>query len=128
MNTLCELEHDLHAQKLVFLQICEDVPEELDVDVPGLPERPINVFMPRLLQVCVTSITIKHGVCTFISTICKIINSICLCAPSECLFSSQHASVEVYTCLHTLVNMFAAFVLTVCSIDFSVFPINTCNP
>ncbi|GJN25931.1 hypothetical protein PR202_gb13817 [Eleusine coracana subsp. coracana] len=30
--------------------ICEDVPEELDVDVPGLSERPINVFMPRMLQ------------------------------------------------------------------------------
>ncbi|RRT43756.1 hypothetical protein BHE74_00035122 [Ensete ventricosum] len=31
-------------------KICEDVPEELDVDVPGLSERPINIFMPRLLQ------------------------------------------------------------------------------
>ncbi|WOL18764.1 transportin-1 [Canna indica] len=31
-------------------KICEDIPEELDADVPGLTERPINVFMPRLLQ------------------------------------------------------------------------------
>ncbi|THU71261.1 hypothetical protein C4D60_Mb08t33690 [Musa balbisiana] len=31
-------------------RICEDVPEELDVDVPGFSERPINIFMPRLLQ------------------------------------------------------------------------------
>ncbi|XP_042457341.1 transportin-1-like isoform X2 [Zingiber officinale] len=31
-------------------KICEDIPEELDVDVPGLSERPINIFMPRLLQ------------------------------------------------------------------------------
>lgn len=32
-------------------QICEDTPEELDLDVPGLAERPINVFLPRLFQV-----------------------------------------------------------------------------
>ncbi|XP_042462672.1 transportin-1-like isoform X3 [Zingiber officinale] len=31
-------------------KICEDIPEELDVDAPGLSERPINIFMPRLLQ------------------------------------------------------------------------------
>ncbi|URD95428.1 hypothetical protein MUK42_30808 [Musa troglodytarum] len=31
-------------------KICEDIPEELDVDVPGLSERPINIFVPRLLQ------------------------------------------------------------------------------
>jgi transportin-1 len=32
-------------------QICEDKPEVLDQDVPGLSQRPINVFLPRLLQV-----------------------------------------------------------------------------
>ncbi|XP_077241420.1 transportin-1-like [Tasmannia lanceolata] len=31
-------------------KICEDIPEELDRDVPGLAERPINIFLPRLLQ------------------------------------------------------------------------------
>ncbi|KAK1299596.1 Transportin-1 [Acorus calamus] len=31
-------------------KICEDIPEELDYDIPGLAERPINIFMPRLLQ------------------------------------------------------------------------------
>ncbi|KAF8377772.1 hypothetical protein HHK36_031157 [Tetracentron sinense] len=31
-------------------KICEDIPQELDLDVPGLAERPINVFMPRLFQ------------------------------------------------------------------------------
>ncbi|OMO87359.1 CLIP-associated protein [Corchorus capsularis] len=31
-------------------KICEDVPHELDSDVPGLSERPIDVFLPRLLQ------------------------------------------------------------------------------
>lgn len=31
-------------------KICEDTPEELDLDVPGLAERPINVFLPRLFQ------------------------------------------------------------------------------
>ncbi|KAG0489721.1 hypothetical protein HPP92_006584 [Vanilla planifolia] len=37
------------AMDAIF-KICEDVPEELDVEVAGLPERPINLFMPRLLQ------------------------------------------------------------------------------
>ncbi|XP_042509616.1 transportin-1-like isoform X1 [Macadamia integrifolia] len=31
-------------------KICEDIPQELDSDVPGLAERPINVFLPRLFQ------------------------------------------------------------------------------
>ncbi|XP_042508481.1 transportin-1-like isoform X2 [Macadamia integrifolia] len=31
-------------------RICEDIPQELDLDVPGLAERPINVFLPRLFQ------------------------------------------------------------------------------
>ncbi|KAH8942177.1 hypothetical protein BDL97_14G084900 [Sphagnum fallax] len=31
-------------------KICEDKPEALDQDVVGLSERPINVFIPRLLQ------------------------------------------------------------------------------
>ncbi|KAI3924508.1 hypothetical protein MKW92_044556 [Papaver armeniacum] len=31
-------------------KICEDIPQELDVDVPGLAERPINVFLRRLFQ------------------------------------------------------------------------------
>ncbi|KAM1233884.1 hypothetical protein ACFX13_003615 [Malus domestica] len=31
-------------------KICEDIPQVLDSDVPGLPERPINVFLPRLLK------------------------------------------------------------------------------
>lgn len=33
------------------LQICEDIPQELDSDVPGLAGRPIDVFLPRLFQV-----------------------------------------------------------------------------
>jgi hypothetical protein len=32
-------------------QICEDKPEALDQDVVGLSEWPINLFIPRLLQV-----------------------------------------------------------------------------
>ncbi|XP_022769253.1 transportin-1-like isoform X2 [Durio zibethinus] len=31
-------------------KICEDIPRELDSDLPGLSERPIDVFLPRLLQ------------------------------------------------------------------------------
>lgn len=34
-----------------IVQICEDVPQVLDSDVPGLAERPINIFLPRLFQV-----------------------------------------------------------------------------
>ena len=46
----------LETMAIIFLfnlqcQICEDIPEELDVDVPGLSERPINILIPRLLQV-----------------------------------------------------------------------------
>ncbi|KAJ4772512.1 Transportin-1 [Rhynchospora pubera] len=45
-NDLNHMEGALDA----IYKICEDVPEDLDVDVPGLTERPINVFLPRLLQ------------------------------------------------------------------------------
>ncbi|KAL4199668.1 hypothetical protein AMTRI_Chr03g52360 [Amborella trichopoda] len=31
-------------------KMCEDIPEELDTDVPGMTERPINVFLPRLFR------------------------------------------------------------------------------
>lgn len=31
-------------------KICEDSPQVLDSDVPGLDERPINILLPRLLQ------------------------------------------------------------------------------
>uniref|UniRef100_A0A5B6Z3Z7 Transportin-1 n=1 Tax=Davidia involucrata TaxID=16924 RepID=A0A5B6Z3Z7_DAVIN len=31
-------------------KICEDIPQVLDSDMPGLSEPPINVFLPRLLQ------------------------------------------------------------------------------
>ncbi|GAB2261870.1 hypothetical protein Droror1_Dr00002867 [Drosera rotundifolia] len=31
-------------------KICEDVPQVLDSDVPGLTERPINVFLPRFFK------------------------------------------------------------------------------
>ncbi|CAH9125944.1 unnamed protein product [Cuscuta epithymum] len=31
-------------------KICEDVPQVLDSDISGLSERPINVFIPRFLQ------------------------------------------------------------------------------
>ncbi|KAF3450431.1 hypothetical protein FNV43_RR06512 [Rhamnella rubrinervis] len=31
-------------------KICEDIPQILDSDVPGLAERPINIFLPRLFK------------------------------------------------------------------------------
>lgn len=33
------------------MKICEDIPQYLDSDVPGLAERPINIFLPRLFRV-----------------------------------------------------------------------------
>lgn len=37
--------------RILINQICEDIPHVLDTEVPGLAERPINIFLPRLLQV-----------------------------------------------------------------------------
>ncbi|POO03315.1 Coatomer beta subunit [Trema orientale] len=34
----------------VLSKICEDIPEELDSEIPGLPERPIKMFLPRLFK------------------------------------------------------------------------------
>ncbi|KAJ6739285.1 TRANSPORTIN 1 ISOFORM 1 [Salix koriyanagi] len=31
-------------------KICEDIPQVLDTDVPGLSDRPIKIFLPRLFQ------------------------------------------------------------------------------
>ncbi|KAL7613833.1 hypothetical protein Lser_V15G05127 [Lactuca serriola] len=33
------------------MSICEDIPQVLDAENPGSSERPIDVFLPRLLQV-----------------------------------------------------------------------------
>eukprot|EP00898_Chlorokybus_atmophyticus_P008623 jgi/Chlat1/8762/Chrsp90S08112 len=33
-----------------LFKICEDMPEQLDQDVPGLAERPVNFLIPRLLK------------------------------------------------------------------------------
>ncbi|KAL6200397.1 hypothetical protein ACLB2K_030179 [Fragaria x ananassa] len=35
---------------LCLLEVCEDIPQVLDSDVPGLPESPINIFLPILLK------------------------------------------------------------------------------
>lgn len=35
----------------VIFQIAEDLPEMLDSEVPGFADRPISIFIPRLLQV-----------------------------------------------------------------------------
>ncbi len=32
------------------LQVCEDCPAQLQAEVPGLAEKPVQVFMPRLLS------------------------------------------------------------------------------
>ena len=37
------------------LQICEDVPKQLDKEVPGLPDVPSKVLIPRLLQLFTSS-------------------------------------------------------------------------
>lgn len=51
--------HGTHQKRIILLthkfndatQVCEDIPQVLDSDVPGLPERPINIFLPRMLKV-----------------------------------------------------------------------------
>ncbi|KAF7127709.1 hypothetical protein RHSIM_Rhsim11G0193600 [Rhododendron simsii] len=45
-NELNQMEGGMDA----LSKICEDIPQVLDADMPGLTERPINVFLPRLLQ------------------------------------------------------------------------------
>ena len=35
----------------MITQIAEDLPEMLDSEVPGFADRPIAIFIPRLLQV-----------------------------------------------------------------------------
>ncbi|GFS34668.1 transportin 1 [Actinidia rufa] len=45
-NELNQMEGAMDA----LSKICEDIPQVLDSDMPGLTERPINVFLPRLLQ------------------------------------------------------------------------------
>ena len=40
-----------------WLQICEDVPKQLDEDVPSLPDVPSKVLIPRLLQLFSSSHT-----------------------------------------------------------------------
>ncbi|KAF9600199.1 hypothetical protein IFM89_005023 [Coptis chinensis] len=45
-NDLNHMEGALDA----LSKICEDIPQELDVDVAGLAERPINIFLPPLLK------------------------------------------------------------------------------
>lgn len=37
------------------LQICEDSPQQLDQEVPGLPDVPSKVLIPRLLQLFTSS-------------------------------------------------------------------------
>ena len=38
-----------------MLKICEDVPKQLDKEVPGLPDVPSKVLIPRLLQLFTSS-------------------------------------------------------------------------
>ncbi|KAL6580848.1 Transportin-1 [Orobanche minor] len=45
-NDVHLIEGDMDA----LSKICEDAPQVLDSDIPGLSERPINAFVPRFLQ------------------------------------------------------------------------------
>ncbi|KAI4374895.1 hypothetical protein MLD38_012834 [Melastoma candidum] len=45
-NDLNHMEGSMDA----LSKICEDIPHELDSEIPGINERPIDVFLPRLLQ------------------------------------------------------------------------------
>ncbi|CAK7329453.1 unnamed protein product [Dovyalis caffra] len=37
-------------EKNAYKNICEDIPQVLDLDVPGLSDRPIKIILPRLYQ------------------------------------------------------------------------------
>lgn len=50
-RSICFHKHLQTLDILLHMQICEDVPQILDADVPGLAERPINIFLPRLFRV-----------------------------------------------------------------------------
>ncbi|XP_047310116.1 transportin-1-like [Impatiens glandulifera] len=55
LNTLvkCLDSNDLNCMEGAMdalSKICEDIPQVLDSDMPGLTERPISVFLPRMLQ------------------------------------------------------------------------------
>ncbi|XP_020966627.1 transportin-1 isoform X3 [Arachis ipaensis] len=45
-NDLSHMEGAMDA----LSKICEDIPQVLDAEVPGLAERPINIFLPRLFR------------------------------------------------------------------------------
>ncbi|XP_010548121.1 PREDICTED: transportin-1 [Tarenaya hassleriana] len=45
-NDLIHMEGAMDA----LSKVCEDVPQVLDLEVPGLAERPITIFLPRLFQ------------------------------------------------------------------------------
>lgn len=44
------LEYHNQTPRMSVLQICEDVPKQLDEEVAGLPDVPSKVLIPRLLH------------------------------------------------------------------------------
>ncbi len=76
-----------------FWQICEDKPEVLDQDVLGLSERPINVFLPRLLQVCIAfkklSQQMYHFLCYWYCCSTLMGGSFCLLQATNKLFGAD---------------------------------------
>ncbi|XP_057537106.1 transportin-1-like isoform X2 [Amaranthus tricolor] len=42
--------HQVEGAMDALSKICEDVPQMLDLDVPGMTKRPINIFLPKLFE------------------------------------------------------------------------------
>ncbi|KAI3914033.1 hypothetical protein MKW98_010845 [Papaver atlanticum] len=42
--------HHMEGAMDALSKICEDIPQELDSEIPGIAEHPITVFLPRLYQ------------------------------------------------------------------------------
>lgn len=97
--------YNLWSQNLSFWwQICEDVPEELDVDVPGLSERPINVFMPRILQVYIQHPEIANYIPTQLTLWLPLCKWSYLCLRTPVAYNSaKHATVVACRCLNSLI-------------------------
>jgi transportin-1 len=103
------------------MQICEDVPQILDSDVPGLAERPINIFLPRLFRVTsVFSFTfILFYFILFYLCMCVTISSNCsfflqfFQSPHASLRKLSLGSVNQYIMLMPSVSISQDFILSV---------------
>ena len=84
-----------------LLQICEDVPEQLDTEAPGLPDVPSKVLIPRLLQLFTSSHVeakcLAIGVTNLLAGACpeSLAPFLERCAPAACCDNNFKRSVQI---------------------------------